>query len=112
MDRQAVIDTYQVVRGSDPTDEDIRNWTGQPTMNLVRAFRPEANQTRATAHQTIINLQTALANEQSKPPKEVVKEVQKIVTEYVDRPVEVVKEVNPSWLEAAIQFIRNVLRVK
>jgi hypothetical protein len=39
--------------------------------------------------QTIVDLQTALRNEQNKPAKEVIKEVEKIV----EKPVEVIKEV-------------------
>lgn len=66
----------------------------------------------------IADLRTALTNEQNKPAKEVIKEVEKIVEVPVEKvvevpkTVEVVKEVNPTWLENAIQFVRKVLRIK
>jgi hypothetical protein len=59
-------------------------------------------------------VQTALANEQAKPPKEVVKTVTEIVKEYVDRPVpvEVIKEVEPKWLVSVRDAILGFLRLK
>lgn len=42
-----------------------------------------------TLNQSVVNLQEALRNEQNKPPKEIIKEVEKIV----EKPVEVIREV-------------------
>ena len=58
-----------------------RLWTSAESQNAAGQ--------RASLAKQINDLKTALANEQAKPPKEIVKEVQVIV----DRPVEVVKEV-------------------
>lgn len=59
---------------------------------------------------TVQELQVALANEQAKPPKEVIKEVEKIVTQYVDRPVYI--EVEPSWLIKVREAIKAFLKIK
>jgi len=60
------------------------------------------------AEKAIVDLQKALANEQAKPPKEVIKEVEKIVIRYVDKPVEVIKEVEkPVDWGIVINFIRD-----
>lgn len=72
----------------------------------VKALEDGINQ----RDQMINDLKTALANEQAKPPKEVVKEVEKIVTKEV--PVEVVKtvEVEPKWLTNLRNAILNALK--
>jgi hypothetical protein len=60
------------------------------------------------AEKAIVDLQLALKNEQAKPPKEVIKEVEKIVIRYVDKPVEVIKEVEkPVDWGIVINFIRD-----
>ncbi len=56
------------------------------------------------------DLQTALANEQAKPPKEVIKEVEKIVVEYRDR--EVIVEVEPTWIVKLRDAVRGFLQLK
>lgn len=85
--------------------------SGRTGIAFMRDARGELTNKRAATQAVIQNLQTALANEQSKPPKEVVKEVEKIVTEYVDRPVEVIKEVEPGWLVKVREFIKSVLKI-
>lgn len=64
----------------------------------------------ASLKQVASDLQTALTNEQNKPAKEVIKEVEKIVTEYRDR--EVVVEVEPKWLVTIRDAILTFLRLK
>lgn len=95
--------------------------SGRTGYKFITDAQAEVNaqrQAQQTAVQDLRNqlvaVQQALANEQSKPPKEVVKEVEKIVEKIVEVPKEVIveKEVNPTWLENAIQFVRKVLRIK
>lgn len=68
----------------------------------------ERNQLR----QTVADLKTALANEQAKPPKEIIKEVEKIVEVPVEviRPVEVIKE--PGWFIKVRSWINEFLNKK
>jgi hypothetical protein len=90
--------------------QEARNWRdgSLPALFTERdALRNEVTSLKAN----LSAVQQALANEQSKPPKEVIKEVEKVVTEYVDRPVEVVKEVEPSWLTKVRDFILTFLRI-
>lgn len=94
-------------------------WKGRTVDELIWAQwnekNAEAYRNQREANKTkILELQTALTNEQAKPPKEVIKEVTKIVEKPVEviKTVEVIKEVNPTWLETTIKFIRNVLRIK
>lgn len=54
----------------------------------------------------ISDLKVALANEQSKPPKEVVKEVEKII----EKPVEVVKYVNDQQTKDDVSAIRKMVQ--
>lgn len=54
--RQDVTDIYQVVIGRDPVESEYA-WVNQPHMVIVNALRNDANQQRATANQTIIDLQ-------------------------------------------------------
>ena len=86
--------------------------SGRTGYKFIVDAKAEIDAQRNASKTAIEALQSALANEQAKPPKEVVKEVEKIVTEYVDRPVEVIKEVEPSWLTAVVTFIRKVLHIQ
>jgi hypothetical protein len=93
--------------------QEARNWRDGafPTLFTERdALRNE----NASLKANLTAVQTALANEQAKPPKEVVKTVTEIVKEYVDRPVpvEVIKEVEPKWLSTVRDAILGFLRLK
>lgn len=85
--------------------------SGRTGYKFITDAEPEISSQRAAANKALQDVQTALANEQAKPPREVVKEVEKIVTEYVEVTKEVPVEVpvNPSWLQKAIDFINSVL---
>lgn len=98
---------YRIVLGR----EMEHNGSGRTGYQFITAAKAEIDAQRNAQAKMVADLQTAIRNEQSKPPREVKVEVEKIVKEYVDRPVEVIKEVNPSWLEASIQFIRKVLKI-
>ena len=106
MNPQEEANAYQIVLGRAME----HGGSGRTGYKFIVDATAEANAVRVNTKATIEALRSALANEQAKPPKEVVKEVGEIVTKYVDR--EVIKEVNPSWLEAVVQFVRGLLRIK
>jgi len=90
-------------------------WKGRSVDDLIWAQWNHVNaqiyrNQREANKSKILELQTALANEKAKPPREIVKEIEKIV----EKPVEVEKivEKNPSWLDTAINFVRSVLKIK
>lgn len=93
--RELIEQIYLVVRGQKPAPEEVTSHLPGSPISTVLGFAAEAEATRR-AQQDLINrlsaqlqtVQTALQNEQGKPPKEVVKEVTKIVKEpvYVNDP--------------------------
>lgn len=89
MNRDEEANAYRIVLNR----EMEHNGSGRNGYQFITAAKAELDAQRAQIKATIDGLKTALANEQAKPPKEIVKEVEKIVTEYVDRPVEIIKEV-------------------
>lgn len=103
---------YRYVGGREPSQAEINVHMAGTPESLLNGFIGGNDLEVVRLRQQLDSVKQALANEQAKPPKEVVKEVEKIVTEYVDRPVEVVKEVNPKWLDSVVNFIRGVLKIK
>ena len=94
-----VKEAYLMLRGNEGSSGERAGWLNQPQQNFFKVGKPEADGYRqfteslkAQNAQLISErdaLKTALANEQAKPPKEVIKEVEKIV----EVPVEVIHEV-------------------
>lgn len=78
-----VQDAYMLLRGNVGTSGERAGWIGKSKQSFFKVALPEANGYR----QQLADVKQALANEQAKPPKEVVKEVIKIV----EKPVEVIK---------------------
>tara|TARA_R110000782_G_scaffold218913_1_gene306294 strand:- start:114 stop:911 length:798 start_codon:yes stop_codon:yes gene_type:complete len=113
---QEVQEAYMLVRGSIGTAPERMGWIGQSKQRFFQVALPEANSTR----QQLADVKKALTDLQNQPPKVVVKEVERIVKEIVEVPVEkitikeveVIKEVEPTWLKIAVDFIRRVLRLK
>lgn len=105
-----VINMYRLLLGREPDAGGLATFTGKSWNSVFYGITgsDEYKSKKANEAKTITDLQTALLNEQKKPPKEIVKEVEKIVTEYVDRPVEVIKEVEKplSW-QRVIQWVRE-----
>lgn len=111
--RDQVNTIYKAVLFRDGDPGGLANYTGKDANIIVSEMLNSAERKALegrinAANKTIQDLQTALANEQAKPPREVVKEVEKVVTQYVDRPVEVIvevekpvdeKEVVTNWLK-------------
>lgn len=117
---EEVKEAYLQMRGVIGTDAEMRPWIGLSKQRWIQMSKAETDGTRAERdilRGQLVSVQQALANEQAKPPKEIIKEVQVIVEKPVEVikevrievPVEVVKEVNPSWLTKAIEFINNIL---
>ena len=118
-DRTQVNNLYKAILHREGDEGGLNNYTGRNANTIVtdmlgsQEFKNhQAFVTNAT--KTITDLQTALKNEQNKPPTVVTKEVQKIVEKIVEVkvPIEVIKEVEPTWLTAAVNFVRKVLRIK
>jgi hypothetical protein len=97
-----VKEAYRQMRGAEGTDGEMRPWIGQSKQRWIQLSTAETNSTR----QQLADVRAALANEQAKPPKEVIKEVQVIV----EKPVEVIKEV-PVYThdEATAQNVNKIL---
>lgn len=105
-DENTVKNLYLVVLRRDADAEGLKTYTGMETSKVfwslltsqeykdmlanLRANEQAHNAVDAQVRQQLADVQTALANEQAKP-KEIIKEVEKIVTKEV--PVEVIKEV-------------------
>lgn len=106
-DENTVKNLYLVVLRRDADAEGLKTYTGMETSKVfwslltsqeykdmlanLRANEQAHNAVDAQVRQQLADVQVALANEQAKPPKEVIKTVEKIVTKEI--PVEVIKEV-------------------
>lgn len=78
-----VKEAYLLLRGNVGTAAERKGWIGQSKQRFFQVAKPEADSVR----KQLADVKAALANEQAKPPKEVVKIVEKIV----EKPVEVIK---------------------
>lgn len=128
MNDEAGVELYRTALMREPESvAAARQWNGQTPAQALRAVRGVEWQAVSDAYRNvsfykqaiadrdkkITELQTILANEQNKPAKEIIKEVQVVV----DRPVEVVKEVvvekevikevEPSWVIKARSYINK-----
>lgn len=96
---EEVKEAYILLRGNEGTAAERKGWIGQPKQRFFQVGLAEANNYRVWARSLeakIKELSAALKNEQNKPPKEVIKTVEKIV----EKPVEVIKEVKVGEEEA------------
>jgi hypothetical protein len=96
-----VKEAYLQMRGKVGTDAEMRPWIGQSKQRWIQVSKAETDSVR----KQLADVKKALANEQAKPPKTVIKEVEKIV----DRPVEVIKEVKVGEEEAVRGFFGKLL---
>lgn len=83
--QQEVGEAYLMLRGVRGTDAEEKGWIGQSKQRFFQLAKAEADAYR----QQLADVKQALANELAKPPREVVK----TITEIVEKPVEVIKEV-------------------
>lgn len=81
--QEEVAEAYLMLRGVRGTAAEEKSWIGQPKQRFFQVAKAEADAYR----RQLAEVKAALINEQSKPPKEIVKEVEKIV----EKPVEVIK---------------------
>lgn len=70
-----VKEAYLFLRGNEGTPAERAGWIGQSKQRFFQVGRAEADATR----KQLADVKTALANEKAKPPKEVIKIVEKIV---------------------------------
>lgn len=96
--------------------------SGRTGLQFIRDARGELNNRRTAQSKLVADLQAALQNEQSKPPKEVVKEVEKIVERIVEvekivekiieveKPVSQIIDTTPQWLKTVIEVIKKLLK--
>lgn len=96
---QEIIEFYQSFLNRTPVASEVAGWRGQSKQRFAQVAKAEVQ----SVHKQLADVKTALANEKAKPPKEVIKIVEKIV----DRPVEVIKEV-PAPVDEK-QVVTNVL---
>lgn len=92
--RDQVNNLYKAILFREGDPGGLNNYTGRDANQIVNEMlnsqeRRNLESNITSKDRTIAELQQALRNEQNKPPKEVIKEVEKIVVEYK----EVVKEV-------------------
>lgn len=80
---QEVKEAYLMLRGNEGSAGERAGWINQPKQRFFQVARAEADGYR----KQLVDVRQALANEQAKPPREIVKEVEKIV----EKPVEVIK---------------------
>lgn len=79
---------YRYVGGREATQEEINiHMSGTPE-SLLNGFIGGNDLEVVRLRSQLDSVKQALANEQAKPPKEVVKTITEVVKEYVDRPVE------------------------
>lgn len=83
---EEVKEAYLQMRGKVGTDAEMRPWIGQSKQRWIQVSKAETDSVR----KQLADVKKALANEQAKPPKEVVKIVEKIV----EKPVEVIKPID------------------
>lgn len=85
-----IIEAYLMLRGVQPTSAEIAGWRGQSKQRFFQVARAEADSRRAYTkglETQLAQVKQALANEQAKPPKEVVKTVTQVVEKIVEKPV-------------------------
>ena len=70
-----IIEAYLMLRGVNPSAAEIASWRGQAKQRFFQVGKAEADSTR----KQLADIKVALANEKAKPPKEVIKIVEKIV---------------------------------
>lgn len=83
---EEVMEAYLQMRGVIGTDAEMRGWIGQSKQRWIQVSKAETDglrNERDALRSQLASVQQALANEQAKPPKEVVKEVIKIVEKEV-----------------------------
>lgn len=89
-----IIEFYQNFLNRTPVAAEIAGWRGQPKQRFAQVARPEVQ----SVHKQLADVKKALANEQAKPPKEVIKIVEKIV----EKPIEVIKVIESPVNEKAV----------
>lgn len=108
---QEIIEAYAVA-GRVPSAAEIASWRGGSKQRFFQLIVKETNDQR----KQLADVRAALANERAKPPKEVIKTIEKIVDrpieviKVVEKPVEVIKEVEkPLTWQRVVDFVKEQL---
>jgi thermostable 8-oxoguanine DNA glycosylase len=86
---------YRYVGGREPSQEEVNIHMAGTPESLMNGFIAGGDLEVNRLRKQLADVQTALRNEQSKPPREIVKEVEKIIT--VEKPVEVPMTDDKGW---------------
>lgn len=106
-----VQEAYLLLRGVKATAAEAKAWVGQPKQRFFVVGKPEADAGRAerdALRKQLAEVKTALANEQAKPPKEVVKEVIKVVEKEV--PVSTAVDEEQVVKNVVLRFWKNLFK--
>ncbi|MEI7632016.1 MAG: CHAP domain-containing protein [bacterium] len=107
-----VSNAYIFLRGKAGTNEEMQAWIGKPIVSFFTVGLGEANAYRAerdNLRQQLVGVQQALSNELARPPKEVVKEVQKLVEVIKEVPAPIdEKVVIGNMLNRVIIILKNI----
>ena len=79
---EEVQEAYLLLRGKKASDAEAKGWIGQSKQRFFQVAKAEADNYRKSTEavkKQLADVQKALANEKAKPPKEVIKVVEKIV---------------------------------
>lgn len=70
-----VQEAYLLLRGNPGTAAERKGWIGQPKQRFFQVGKAEADSVR----KQLADVKKALANEQAKPPKEIVRTIEKVI---------------------------------
>lgn len=70
-----VQEAYMLLRGTPGTAAERKGWIGQPKQRFFQVGKAEADSVR----KQLADVKKALANEQAKPPKEIVRTIEKVI---------------------------------
>lgn len=108
-----VQEAYLLLRGVKGTSAEAKSWIGLPKQRFFVVGKPEADagrRERDALKQQLADVNKALANEKAKPPKEVIKEVVKIVEKPVPTGgVDADMKAEISAIRAGVDWIKALL---
>lgn len=108
-----VQEAYLLLRGVKGTSAEAKSWIGLPKQRFFVVGKPEADagrRERDALKQQLADVNKALANEKAKPPKEVIKIVEKIVEKPVPTGgVDADMKAEISAIRAGVDWIKALL---
>lgn len=108
-----VQEAYLLLRGKKGTSAEAKSWIGQPKQRFFQVGKAEADNYRkhtAAVEKQLADVKKALENEKAKPPKEIVKVVEKIVEKPVPTGgVDESMRTDISAIRATVDWIKALL---